>query len=889
MWSLHHAGGSAWLLGFVPGLTRDRAEGLAHRRLRRDAGRLRPSPASASCASTRRAGTRSRPARGTDGRWLHLVIDTLHADRAVWTADKTAAPGAARDLAAELAPAGRDRGARGEHRRAAHRRRRGDAGARRSRARPSRRRRRRAPSPRRARCRHRARRRARRVRDRRRRAVPGRRERRCDRRDSDTALERGGARRADRSRRSTPSRTVRAAATATHPAQSLDARALIRPLAAWPLGALDASVSALDLSAFAGALPATALTGEARVDDERHRRSGDGLDRARQRARRPLERRAASGSAPSRRAARSPATIPASSTCRSCRPSSARRRAPPAASSAAAAGRGRIGTSTSNCARSSRRRSTRAPAAPWSAARPLSRGPASRRSATAAPSASAPASRTRRRRRDLAGELDRSPRCRARAPQSAHAFASRRERARTTSSCAAARRRSATRPRSSTGRLARAGANEPWRATGRLELARFDPAPWWPGAADSPLARGANRLDAKGDFDLRLAATDVAESAYAVLAATTGTAKLTLADSLLAGIAIQGTASYANSDGRARPSLDLLAAGNRVQLEGTIAARGASNDDWRVVVDAPRLDALAPLLAPSAAADRVRPATAALSGSLVARAHVAGRWPNVSSEGELDGKALRFRTLAVRQASGRWRVGTRERSRARWPFRRRRRRRRRARDRSHPGRRRRDGALASRRVARRLGAAAAGMDRRAAGPAADRAGGLGRVVNGVGPSPLRLRHRPRCRRRRARRRWPPPQRRRRDRAACSLWSPRAASSTSTAQRRGLARHDPRGGRALGRDADDDLARGARRARPRRLGRRAAARRRRPGHRTGARRHPALAPGRLAARRRRRAAAAGRPGRRRRHRRRADPAGAAARLRLGRRPARRALT
>src|SRR5213078_4865760 len=59
--------------------------------------------------------------------------------------------------------------------------------------------------------------------------------------------------------------TLRAAATATHAAQSLDARALIRPLAAWPLGALDASVSLLDLSAFASTLPATALTGEARA------------------------------------------------------------------------------------------------------------------------------------------------------------------------------------------------------------------------------------------------------------------------------------------------------------------------------------------------------------------------------------------------------------------------------------------------------------------------------------------------------------------------------------------------------------------------------------------------------------------------------------------------
>src|SRR6185369_1424113 len=42
----------------------------------------------------------------------------------------------------------------------------------------------------------------------------------------------------------------------------------------------------------------------------------------------------------------------------------------------------------------------------------------------------------------------------------------------------------------------------------------------------------------------------------------------------------------------------------------------------------------------------------------VARAHLAGRWPDVSSEGNLEGKALRLQTFAVRQASARWRVGT---------------------------------------------------------------------------------------------------------------------------------------------------------------------------------------------------------------------------------------
>jgi translocation and assembly module TamB len=143
-----------------------------------------------------------------------------------------------------------------------------------------------------------------------------------------------------------------------------------------------------------------------------------------------------------------------------------------------------------------------------------------------------------------------------------------------------------------------------------------------------------------------------------VLAATTGTARLAIVDSLLAGIALHGTAKYANSDGRARPALDLVAAGNHAEVEGTIAARGASNDEWRIAVDAPRLDALAPLLAAPARANAASHAASALSGSLVARAHVAGRWPQVNSDGELQAKALRFETVAIRQASGRWHVAS---------------------------------------------------------------------------------------------------------------------------------------------------------------------------------------------------------------------------------------
>ncbi len=261
IWSLHHASGSAWLLGLVPRLTVIDPKGsligdFAATRVVYDlpgVGELRlDAPRWHALAA----------GRGTGGRWLHLVIDTLHADRAVWTAHKTAAPGEPATLpqslrlpieievraasidelrigSTEATPVrnvrarvhlGADGGAR--HRLDAL-----AAGIELGEA-------------------HGAF------------AIGADAPFRVDATVDATATAKGWSATA---RTSGPLEaldtvaTVRAAATATHPAQSLDARALIRPLAAWPLGALDASVRALDLSAFASALPTTALTGEARA------------------------------------------------------------------------------------------------------------------------------------------------------------------------------------------------------------------------------------------------------------------------------------------------------------------------------------------------------------------------------------------------------------------------------------------------------------------------------------------------------------------------------------------------------------------------------------------------------------------------------------------------
>jgi len=58
---------------------------------------------------------------------------------------------------------------------------------------------------------------------------------------------------------------VRVAADEARAVQSLDARAVVRPFAAWPLGELQASTEALDLSVFASDAPATSLSGRATV------------------------------------------------------------------------------------------------------------------------------------------------------------------------------------------------------------------------------------------------------------------------------------------------------------------------------------------------------------------------------------------------------------------------------------------------------------------------------------------------------------------------------------------------------------------------------------------------------------------------------------------------
>ena len=119
---------------------------------------------------------------------------------------------------------------------------------------------------------------------------------------------------------------------------SLDVKAAVRPFAAWPIGALEASTQALDLAALSSA---AALDRAERHGDARQRcrgQAGEPRRRARQRARRPRRTRACCRCARCAwTCARGP-TRPSTSSCTTSTPCSAARSSRPAMCRAAAAG-----------------------------------------------------------------------------------------------------------------------------------------------------------------------------------------------------------------------------------------------------------------------------------------------------------------------------------------------------------------------------------------------------------------------------------------------------------------------------------------------------------------------------------------------------------------------
>jgi translocation and assembly module TamB len=200
-----------------------------------------------------------------------------------------------------------------------------------------------------------------------------------------------------------------------------------------------------------------------------------------------------------------------------------------------------------------------------------------------------------------------------------------------------------------------------WQVKSDGRLREFDPLLWWPGATDPAWRAGPHRLNAHWQAALRLP-TPRADSRTSVpalaqqLAALRGQATVTLDDSRLAGVPLQGRLQWTADDKTPLAVLDadVHAAGNRLLAQAGLGlGNDGRNDHWQVDLQAATLPTLAPLL-------RLVPALAPWApqaGQLQLQARADGRWPALRSEGRWRLSELRAGALGIGQASANWRVG----------------------------------------------------------------------------------------------------------------------------------------------------------------------------------------------------------------------------------------
>lgn len=179
------------------------------------------------------------------------------------------------------------------------------------------------------------------------------------------------------------------------------------------------------------------------------------------------------------------------------------------------------------------------------------------------------------------------------------------------------------------GRLQSAGSGA-WSARFQAAAKDFDPRLLWAGPPRSAWAQGQHSLEASASGEL----TGVAGGSKTW---PQGRAELKLGPSLLAGIGLEGTLNYL-AEARGNPALrgELRAGENRLQLRAEDL--GGKAPQGQLSLDAPRLAPLAPLLALAGGQPQ-------LAGSLQAQADFteqAGAW---RSSGSLKAQGLQLRGL----------------------------------------------------------------------------------------------------------------------------------------------------------------------------------------------------------------------------------------------------
>ena len=259
------------------------------------------------------------------------------------------------------------------------------------------------------------------------------------------------------------------------------------------------------------------------------------------------------------------------------------------------------------------------------------------------------------------------------------------------------------------GTVSRPSASTPWQAKGSAKLVRFDPLPWWPGPEKSVWREGGHHFNGEASVDIRLIPSARSERPanpttadplapwLTWLQGWRGMAQVNLTDSRLAEVPLSGHAELQNDGTSPKFNLQLQAAENTLQAEGSLPRQAANTRptaaaptqlDFKVA--APNLARLNPwftLLSPQQAANRQ------LSGQLQGSGHLNGdalvscqgsnaacslalkpdggaikrhlspdttmaSWGHLQTEGQFNAVDLRWGSQRLQGAQLRWQLGS---------------------------------------------------------------------------------------------------------------------------------------------------------------------------------------------------------------------------------------
>lgn len=198
------------------------------------------------------------------------------------------------------------------------------------------------------------------------------------------------------------------------------------------------------------------------------------------------------------------------------------------------------------------------------------------------------------------------------------------------------------------------GATTGWKLDGRFDLRDFDPRPWSPQARKA-IGDRPTSLNGRGQMDLLLpTSAPQGEGLGPWLSAFRGQAQARLDNSRLAGAPLVVDLSL-RDDAAARRLVAqamLEAADNRIEARGELDTANAQGrgDHWKVELKAPALSGLEPVV------ELVAPSMK-LEGAVDGTMSLQGRWPAVTTQGDLGLNRLVAGAMRLDTGRARWQLG----------------------------------------------------------------------------------------------------------------------------------------------------------------------------------------------------------------------------------------